>query len=705
MAHSRSARAVGACFCSGLVSLAIGSAPGMVDDQPKPIILTGRIVEFASKKPIAGATVVASIRELDAPSRDDLESTPDDPNVTTGPDGKFSFPIEADSDPWNRRGVTLSIRHPNYVARRSSRLTIHAIAARQIASLNEIALEPGLEYAIEAVSSEESPVEGVRFELWSQSEENASSEFSNDLRGRTGADGWCKLRMPATWFANVTVTSDSYVPVKHQWDARNRDQFPTGKLPQILGRFVLDRGALLSGRVVGLDGKGIGGIEVQATGQVEGAMRRLTISGPSGEFVFPPMSPGDYLVESAAQSGSEDVGVATGPASTRPIRPVITTLRRGFWSFPVELREMPGVSVRARFEDSSGRPIRGTKVRLAGRCPTNGTARPPRPDADNLDQQDPFGDIETGDESGFSWSISALPDADGRVSIRAPKGLRDAVISTLDVTGSWTFETRMKPRDGFTPSGSGGLANIERDVDGIEFRGYRSPTIDVTVVTEDGRTLPEWINLSAQSIMRKQTHDSGDSAQLGPGRYRITGLLPDRPYTVYAMAQDYLRSRADGIQVPEGGRREVTITLLRPTKPAEVGDLAPPILVTTLDGKPRSLADYAGRRVLVTVWAVNQEGEVITKLKAIHDKFGADPSFAMLSLSYDADLDLLAEKVKEEKMPWPVAQLGGAFEILQSAYGWQDFPTSFLIGPDGTIVAKDITPQDLMGAVSTALKK
>ncbi len=43
----------------------------------------------------------------------------------------------------------------------------------------------------------------------------------------------------------------------------------------------------------------------------------------------------------------------------------------------------------------------------------------------------------------------------------------------------------------------------------------------------------------------------------------------------------------------------------------------------------------------------------IPELKAVHDRFGKDARFAMLSLSLDAEKEAPRKSVAEKRLPWP----------------------------------------------------
>ena len=157
--------------------------------------------------------------------------------------------------------------------------------------------------------------------------------------------------------------------------------------------------------------------------------------------------------------------------------------------------------------------------------------------------------------------------------------------------------------------------------------------------------------------------------------------------------------------LPEGGSRDLTLTLSRTPEAAKVGDLAPPILVTTLDGKARSLADYQGRFLLATVWSTRQTPNAMTKIKAIRERYGADERLATLGLNYEFDRETIEAHVKERKIDWPQARLGAEFPRIVALYGCKHYPNSFLIGPDGAIVALNLSETEIEAAVAKALKK
>ena len=91
-------------------------------------------------------------------------------------------------------------------------------------------------------------------------------------------------------------------------------------------------------------------------------------------------------------------------------------------------------------------------------------------------------------------------------------------------------------------------------------------------------------------------------------------------------------------------------------------------------------------------------------LEAVHKAFGADSRFEMISLSLDEQPADARSFVESRKLNWNQGQIRPESPVAVD-YGATAIPATFLIGPDGRILAKDLRGQEVKTAVGAALKR
>lgn len=177
---------------------------------------------------------------------------------------------------------------------------------------------------------------------------------------------------------------------------------------------------------------------------------------------------------------------------------------------------------------------------------------------------------------------------------------------------------------------------------------------------------------------------NGSRSLIGEGRHKIT--VPDTP----------------GDTPVDLG--PITVTLFPTLK---VGDEAPEFTVQQLAGPERiRLKDLAGKLVLLDFWMrwSSPSLEEIPNLKEIHEAFGKDPRFALVGLNCDQTPDVGAKYVAKNELTWIQGFGGYLGERLTQNYKVSAIPATFLIGPDGRILARNLRGPALKEAVQAALK-
>lgn len=149
---------------------------------------------------------------------------------------------------------------------------------------------------------------------------------------------------------------------------------------------------------------------------------------------------------------------------------------------------------------------------------------------------------------------------------------------------------------------------------------------------------------------------------------------------------------------------------------AMIGKPAPPIVGTDVDGKPFDLAKLKGQVILVDFWATWCLPCAVqaVQLDDLRDRY-YDQGFRVVGINLDS-LDQNASKDPSDHLPavrrfliehnvrWPNLLNGPDARDFAHAYGVNEIPVNFLIGPDGNIIAVDLIGTSLESAVQKALK-
>jgi thiol-disulfide isomerase/thioredoxin len=137
----------------------------------------------------------------------------------------------------------------------------------------------------------------------------------------------------------------------------------------------------------------------------------------------------------------------------------------------------------------------------------------------------------------------------------------------------------------------------------------------------------------------------------------------------------------------------------------QVGSPAPDFHLTTLDGKPVSLADFRGKTVVLNDWATwcPPCREETPDLIAAAKKLGAKHDVVFLGVDSTEAAPIVRAFVAAKSMPY--AQAIDADKAFSKAYDVRAFPTTFVISGDGVLRARyvgNISPPVLAGFVDDA---
>jgi peroxiredoxin len=132
-------------------------------------------------------------------------------------------------------------------------------------------------------------------------------------------------------------------------------------------------------------------------------------------------------------------------------------------------------------------------------------------------------------------------------------------------------------------------------------------------------------------------------------------------------------------------------------KTLQVGQPAPTFSIPSIDGKTINLADFKGKYTLIDFWASwcapcrNENPNVVKAYQKYKNR-----NFTILGISLDKDKAAWKQAIAQDGLTWThaseLADFSGATVRL---YQVEAIPASFMIDPDGKIIARDLRGQEL----------
>ncbi|MCB9336373.1 MAG: TlpA family protein disulfide reductase [Flavobacteriales bacterium] len=130
-----------------------------------------------------------------------------------------------------------------------------------------------------------------------------------------------------------------------------------------------------------------------------------------------------------------------------------------------------------------------------------------------------------------------------------------------------------------------------------------------------------------------------------------------------------------------------------------IGDIAPEIALTSPEGNTLKLSSLRGKYVLIDFWASwcgpcrRENPNVVSAYKKYNKaKFKEGKGFEVFSVSLDNDPERWKTAIDQDKLSWTyhVSDLKGWYSSAAKTYRINSIPSSFLIDPDGKIIAKNL---------------
>ena len=140
---------------------------------------------------------------------------------------------------------------------------------------------------------------------------------------------------------------------------------------------------------------------------------------------------------------------------------------------------------------------------------------------------------------------------------------------------------------------------------------------------------------------------------------------------------------------------------------SETGRPAPDFTLTALDGSSVSLSSFRGKYVLIDFWA-SWCGPCIREMPhiiAIYEKYKDSGKLQVIGVSTDDDETKWRNKAAELGLDTKYLQLRDGKKETGKLYNYRGIPFLVVIGPDGTILERDLRGQKLIDTVDDYMRK
>jgi len=151
---------------------------------------------------------------------------------------------------------------------------------------------------------------------------------------------------------------------------------------------------------------------------------------------------------------------------------------------------------------------------------------------------------------------------------------------------------------------------------------------------------------------------------------------------------------------------EIFVNQINSKRKLAIGQIAPDITLNNPEGLPVSLSGLKGKYVLIDFWAswcgpCRQENPNVVKL---YNKF-KNKNFEIFGVSLDKEKDSWVKAIEKDGLTWVhVSDLQSWNSAGGRAYQINSIPATYLIDPQGKILAKNLRGKDLERQLEKILK-